>query len=141
MARIRETASSMRSIGTRPALTSAISVLANIAKALGSMNMSMPALTPVRTCWAQSPGSWWMPSQSLITKPPKPSRPLSTPVISSSCACIFSGLPTPSSVQSTLEKDGMTVPTWCSRTAGAYGASALRQKSSRLVTATPWSIV
>ncbi len=45
-------------------------------------------------------------------------------VMSSSWACIFSGLPTPSSVQSTLENDGITLPTSCSRTATANGASA-----------------
>ena len=108
--------------------------------AFGSIIMSMPALTPVRTCVGQSPGIWWMPSQSLMTKPSKSSAPLSTPLISSWCACILSGLPTPSSVQSTLENDGMTLPTSCSRTAGTYWRSELRQKSPRLVIATPWSI-
>ena len=52
-----------------------------------------------------------MPSQSLITKPPKRIEPLSTSVISSRFACILIGLPTPSSVQSTLENDGITLPT------------------------------
>ena len=81
-----------------------------------------------------------MPSQSLMTKPSKPSLPLSTSVISSWLACILIGLPTPSSVQSTLENDGITVPTSC---CGRPGSTAQRvsQKSSRLVIATPWSIV
>jgi hypothetical protein len=73
--------------------------------------MSMPAFTPVRTCVGQSPGIWWMPSQSLITRPPKFIEPFSTPEISSWFACILMGLPTPSSVQSTLENDGITLPT------------------------------
>jgi hypothetical protein len=38
-------------------------------------------------------------------------------MISSRCACILVGLPTPSSVQSTLEKEGMTLPTLCRLTA------------------------
>ena len=62
-------------------------------------------------------------------------------MISSLWACIFSGLPTPSSVQSTLENDGITVSTPCFLIAGTYWRSECRQKSSRLVTATPWSIV
>ena len=81
------------------------------------MNMSMPAFAAVRTCRAQVPGSWWMPSQSLITKPSKPSPSFSTPWSSSRLACILTGLPVPSSVQSTLENDGMTLPTSWSRTA------------------------
>ena len=81
-----------------------------------------------------------MPSQSEITNPSKPSRPLSTPVISSRWACIFRGLPTPSSVQSTLEKDGITLPTWWRPTAATYGARSMRAKSRRLVTVTPWSM-
>ena len=82
-----------------------------------------------------------MPSQSLITKPSKPSLPLSTPVISSRLACIFSGLPTPSSVQSTLENDGITLPTSCFCTAGTYGAASCARSRARLVIAMPWSIV
>jgi len=82
-----------------------------------------------------------MPSQSEITNPGKPSLPLSTPVISSRWACIFSGLPTPSSVQSTLENDGITLPTRWRPTAGTYGARSIRAKSRRLVTVMPWSMV
>ena len=93
------------------------------------MNMSMPAFTPVRTCVGQSPGIWWIPSQSLITKPSKPISPFSVSVISSRWACILSGLPTPSSVQSTLENDGITLPTSCLRTAGTYCRSDVRPRS------------
>jgi hypothetical protein len=89
------------------------------------MNMSVPALTPVRTLYGVNPpfvgssgsGIWWMPSQSEITNPSKSSWPLSSSVMSSWCACIFSGLPTPSSVQSTLENDGITLPTSCAPSA------------------------
>jgi hypothetical protein len=76
-----------------------------------------------------------------MTKPWKWYWPLSTPVISSCCACILTGLPTPSSIQSTLENDGMTLPTWCRLTAGSYGAKSIFANSSRLVTVMPWSIV
>ena len=83
------------------------------------MNMSVPALTPTRTLYGVRPpkpglsgsGIWWMPSQSEITKPSNLSCPLSTSVISSWWACILSGLPTPSSIQSTLENDGITLRT------------------------------
>lgn len=57
-------------------------------------------------------------SQSLMTNPSNPCSSFSQPVTSSVCACIFPGSPTPSSVQSTLENDGMTVPARYSRTAG-----------------------
>ena len=60
-------------------------------------------------------------------------------MISSLCACILSGLPTPSSVQSTLENDGMTVSTPCFLIAGTYWRSECSQKSRRLVIAMPWS--
>ena len=140
MVRIRRTASSIRLIGTRPALTSAISVVSKLWYSFGSMNMSMPAFTAVRTWVGQSPGIWWMPSQSLITNPSKPHRPFSTPVISSRFACILIGLPTPSSVQSTLEYDGITLPTSCLRTAGTYWRSEFPE-GLRLVIATPWSMV
>ena len=110
--------------------------------------MSMPALTPVRTLYGVRPplvgaaGSviWWMPSQSLMTNPSKPICPLRVPVMSSWWACIFSG-PALSSVQSTLENDGITDPTWWSCTAGTYCRSATSQKSWRLVTEIPWSIL
>jgi hypothetical protein len=113
------------------------------------MNMSVPALTPMRTLYGVSPplvgfdgsGIWWMPSQSEITNPSKPSWPLSTSVMSSWLACILIGLPTPSSSQSTLENEGMTLPTPCAPTAATYGATSMRQKSGRLVTVMPWSIV
>ena len=62
-------------------------------------------------------------------------------MISSRLACILIGLPTPSSVQSTLENEGITLPTWWSWTAGMYWRSEFSQKSSRLVIATPWSIL
>ena len=61
--------------------------------------------------------------------------------MSSPLACILIGLPTPSSVQSTLEKDGITLPVRCLRTAGTYGAMSMRAKSRRLVIVTPWSIL
>ncbi len=140
VARIRDTASSIRRIETRPALTSSVSVAMNSRKVFGSIAMSMPALMPVRTWVGQSPGIWWMPSQSLITSPSKSSLPLSVPSISSRWACILSGLPTPSSVQSTLENDGITLPTSCLRTAGTYWRSDVRQNSRRLMIVTPWSI-
>ncbi len=54
-----------------------------------------------------------MACQSETTNPSKPIWPLSTSVISSLLACILTGLPRPSSVQSTLENDGITEPTWC----------------------------
>jgi hypothetical protein len=60
--------------------------------------------------------------------------------MSSRWACILSGLPTPSSVKSTLENDGMTVPTSCRRTAGTYGARSMRAKSGRLEMVMPWSM-
>jgi hypothetical protein len=50
-------------------------------------------------------------------------------------------VPTPSSVQSTLEYEGITVPTWWSWTAGTYCRSEVFQKSWRLVIAIPWSIL
>jgi hypothetical protein len=52
-----------------------------------------------------------MPSQSEMTSPSKPIARVSTAAISSRWACILTGLPTPSSVQSTLENDGITLPT------------------------------
>jgi hypothetical protein len=53
----------------------------------------------------------------------------------------LTGFPTPSSFQSTEEYDGITVPTWCLRTAGTYCRSDVRQNSPKVVTSTPWSIV
>ena len=47
----------------------------------------------------------------------------------------------PSSVQSTLENDGMTLPTSWRRTAAMYGDRSIRAKSRRLVTVMPWSMV
>jgi hypothetical protein len=82
-----------------------------------------------------------MPSQSEMTKPSKPILCFSTSVMSSRWACIFSGSPTPSSVQSTLEKEGMTDPTRYLRTADTYGARSIRANSRRLATVTPWSMV
>ena len=64
-----------------------------------------------------------------------------TPLISWPLACILIGLPTPSSVQSTLEYDGITDPVRCARTAATYGERSIRPKSRRFVTGTPWSIV
>ena len=61
-------------------------------------------------------------------------------MISSLWACIFSG-PEASSVQSTLENDGMTVSTPCFWTAGTYWRSALSQKSWWLISVMPWSIL
>jgi hypothetical protein len=52
----------------------------------------------------------------------------------------LSGFPTPSSVKSTLENDGMTLPTSCLRTAGTYGARSMRAKSRLLDTVMPWSM-
>ena len=60
--------------------------------------------------------------------------------MSSRLACIFTGSPTPLSVKSTLEYDGMIVPTRCWRTAGTYGESASRFHSARLTMSTPWSM-
>ena len=57
LVRIRLTASSILAVLTRPALTSSSSVASNCAKLAGCMNMSMPALTAVRTWSAKSPGS------------------------------------------------------------------------------------
>ena len=79
--------------------------------------------------------------QSEMTSPSNPSWPLSTSVMSSLLACILIGLFIPSSVQSTLEKDGMTEPTWCLLTAGPYGASASSSNSGRDTSSTPWSTV
>ena len=62
-------------------------------------------------------------------------------MISSWCACILIGLPTPSSIQSTLENDGMTLRTPCRLIAVVYGARSIFANSSRLVTVMPWSIV
>ena len=103
------------------------------------MNMSTPALTDAAIFSSHVPSSWWTASQSLMTKPSKPIPRFSTSVSSSRCACILSGLPTPSSVQSTLENDGITLPTWCFWTAGRYWRSECCQKSARLVIAMPWS--
>jgi hypothetical protein len=66
---------------------------------------------------------------------------LSTPVSSSLLPCMLVGLPTPSSVQSTPENDGITLPAWCRRIAVTYGARSIVAKSDRLVTVLPWSIV
>ena len=82
-----------------------------------------------------------MARQSEMTRPSNPSSPLSTSVMSSSLACILIGLPSPSSVQSTLEKDGMTEPTWCLLTAGPYGDSASSSNSGRETWSMPWSTV
>ncbi len=76
---MRLTASSMRAWLTRPALTSASSSCSNCSALKGSMNMSVPALTPTRTLYGVRPptpglagsGIWWMPSQSEMTKPRK----------------------------------------------------------------------
>ena len=81
-----------------------------------------------------------MPSQSEITNPSKPILCFRTPVMSSRWACIFSGSPTPSSVQSTLENDGITLPTSWRWTAATYGDRSMRAKSGRLVTVMPWSM-
>ena len=59
---------------------------------------------------------------------------------SSLLACIFTGLPRPSSVQSTLENDGITEPTWCLSIAVGYGESASFSNSARETWSTPWSI-
>ena len=59
----------------------------------------------------------------------------------SSWACILSGSPTPSSIQSTLENDGITLRTPWRLIAVAYGARSIVSNSSRLVTVMPWSIV
>ena len=80
------------------------------------------------------------PSQSEMTKPSKPILCFSTPVMSARWACILSGFPTPSSVKSTLENDGITLPTRWSRTAGTYGARSMRAKSGRLEMVMPWSM-
>ncbi len=61
--------------------------------------------------------------------------------MSSWWACILIGSPTPSSIQSTLENDGITLRTPCRRIAGVYGARSIFANSSRLVTVMPWSIV
>ena len=82
-----------------------------------------------------------MAAQSLMTKPSNPILPLSTPVISSLCACILTGLPTPSSVQSTLENDGMTLPTRCRFTAVDVRRQVDLHEVRRSVTVTPWSMV
>jgi hypothetical protein len=58
LVRIRDTASSMRDIDTRLALTSPTSAAMNSRKFAGCMNMSTPALTAVRTCVLKSPGIW-----------------------------------------------------------------------------------
>ena len=52
-------------------------------------------------------------------------------MISSLLACILTGLPRPSLVQSTLENDGITEPTWCCLIAGTYGESASLSNSLR----------
>ena len=50
LVRMRRLASSIRAIGTRPALTSAGSELDELLRSsVGTMTMSMPALTAVRT--------------------------------------------------------------------------------------------
>ena len=67
--RIRRTASSIRAMPTRPARTSAVNNCSNCGAVFGSMNMSLPALTPTRTLYGvRSPevgllgsGIWWMP--------------------------------------------------------------------------------
>ena len=84
-----------------------------------------------------------MPSQSLITKPSKPMLSLSTPAISSWLACILIGLPTPSSVQSTLEYDGITAAdvVVAARPATYWRQGVVRRSPARLVIAMPWSIV
>ena len=146
---MRLTASSMRRMLTRPARTSASSISMNCGALLGCMNMSMPALTPVRTLNGVRPvlvgfdgsGIWWMPSQSEMTKPSKSSCPLSRPVMRSRLACILIGLPTPSSTKSTLENEGITLVTSSRRIACAYGDTSMRRKSRRFVTVMPWSIV
>ena len=61
--------------------------------------------------------------------------------MSSSWACILTGSPTPSSIQSTLENDGITLRTPCRLIAVVYGARSIVSNSSRLVTVMPWSIV
>ena len=107
----------------------------------GSMNMSMPASTPAATLSAYvAPGICRMPCQSEITKPSKPISPLSTSVISSWLACIFTASSVEPPLKSVLENDGMTEPTWCSWTAGQYGASASRSNSARVTRSMPWSI-
>ena len=67
--------------------------------------------------------------------------PFSTPVISSWFPCILIGLPIPSSVQSTLENDGIALPASANRIAGQNGARSIRAKSARLVIVMPWSTV
>ena len=46
---MRLTASSMRALVTRPALTSLVSVDSKVSNSYGTMTMSMPALIEVRT--------------------------------------------------------------------------------------------
>ncbi len=77
--------------------------------------------------------------QSLMTKPSKPIRSLSTPLIMSPRACIFTA-PRPSPAMSREEYDGMTVPT-PRRTAVAYGARWMSSSCRRVTLVTPWSIV
>ena len=64
----------------------------NVCQASGTITMSMPALIAVRTSAAVKPGApsiWSMPFQSEMTKPEKPSSPLSTVVIRYWWPCIF----------------------------------------------------
>ena len=75
--------------------------------------------------------------QSEITNPLNRMECLSTSVISSLFACIFTGFPRPSSVQSTLENDGITVRTLCLVTAGQNGASASLSKVARSTSVDP----
>ncbi len=80
-----------------------------------------------------------MAAQSLITKPSKPRRFLSTPVSISVSACIFTG-PLSSPTMSSEEYEGMTVPTPRS-TASRYGARCTASSCCRVTVVTPWSTV
>lgn len=80
-----------------------------------------------------------MACQSLMTKPLKPIRSLSTPLIISALACIFTG-PSSSPRMSSEEYDGMTVPT-PRLTASSNGARWTASSSCRVTFVTPWSMV
>mmetsp|Transcript_32037 Transcript_32037/g.92693 ORF Transcript_32037/g.92693 Transcript_32037/m.92693 type:complete len:240 (-) Transcript_32037:194-913(-) len=88
--RIRVTASSMRSIGTMPARTclAVFSMKPTQSLLVGTMNMSMPALTEGgQDHLVQEGHTQWCPSQSLMTSPSNPRAFFKTPLMRYSWAC------------------------------------------------------
>ncbi len=87
---MRRTASSSRAIGTVPSFTWRVRFVNSPLQSLGTMYMSMPALSACGQSSLRQPGTWPCEFQSLMTNPVKPMRPFSTSVIRDRLPVCFS---------------------------------------------------